>query len=71
MMYRILLQQGQLAHRRSERASQKRSRPCALAATRPDQVFCWVSTYLPTQVRGQHFYLYLFGNLFSRKIIGW
>ena len=65
-MYRLLRQEGQLAHRRSERAAQKRSRPRALAATGPDQVFCWDITYLPTQVRGQHFYLYLFEDLFSR-----
>ena len=70
-MYRLLRQQGQLAHRRSERAAQKRSRPRALAATGPDQVFCWDITYLPTQVRGQHFYLYLFEDLFSRQIVGW
>jgi putative transposase len=31
---------------------------------------CW-DTYLPSQVRGQHFYLYLFEDLFSRKIVGW
>ena len=70
-MYRLLRQQGQLAHRRAERAAQKRSRPRALTATGPDQVFCWDITYLPTQVRGQHFYLYLSENLFSRKIVGW
>ena len=70
-MYRLLRQDGQLTHRRLERAAQKRSRPRALAATGPDQVFCWDITYLPTQVRGQHFYLYLFEDLFSRKIVGW
>ena len=70
-MYRLLRQEGQLAHRRAERAAQKRSRPRALAASGPDQVFCWDITYLPTQVRGQHFYLYLFEDLFSRKIVGW
>lgn len=70
-MYRMLRQEGQLAHRRSERAPQKRSKPRALVATRPDQILCWDITYLPTQVRGQHFYLYLFEDLFSRKIVGW
>lgn len=40
-MYRMLQQEGQLAHRRSEHAVQKRSKPRALAATGPDQVFCW------------------------------
>jgi transposase InsO family protein len=64
-MYRLLRQEGQLTHRRSERAAQMRSRPRALTATGPDQVFCWDITYLPTQVRGQHFYVYLFEDLFS------
>jgi len=50
-MYRVLRQEGQLAHRRSERAAQKRNKPRALAATGPDQVFCWDITYLPAQVR--------------------
>ena len=70
-MYRLLRQHGQLAHRRSERAVQKRSKPPALVATGPNQVFSWDITYLPTRVRGQHFYLYLFEDLFSRKIVGW
>ena len=70
-MYRLLLQYGQRTHRRLERAAQQRSKPRALAATGADQVFCWDITYLPTQVRGQHFYLYLFEDLFSRKIVGW
>ena len=26
---------------------------------------------MPTQLRSQHFYLYLFEDLFSRKIVGW
>ena len=70
-MYRLLLQYGQRSHRRLERVAQQRSKPRALAATGADQVFCWDITYLPTQVRGQHFYLYLFEDLFSRKIVGW
>ena len=44
---------------------------CQPAASAPDQVFCWDITYVPTQVRGQHFYLYLFEDLFSSKIVGW
>lgn len=70
-LYRLLHQAGQMRHRRLERAAQKRSKPRALTATRPDQVYCWDITYLPTCVRGIHFYLYLFVDLFSRKIVGW
>ena len=70
-LYRLLRSAGQLAHRRTERAPQLRSRPRALAATRPDQIYCWDISYLPTEVRGVYFYLYLFVDLFSRKIVGW
>ena len=70
-LYRLLRQAGQLAHRRLERVPQKRSKPRALVATRPDQIYCWDITYLPTQVRGLFFYLYLFVDIFSRKVVGW
>ena len=70
-LYRLMHQAGQLAHRRLERAPQKRHKPRALTASKPDQIYCWDITYLPTQVRGIYFYLYLFVDLFSRKIVGW
>jgi len=70
-LYRLLRSAGQLAHRRSERAPQPRSRPRALVARRPDQIYTWDISYLPTDVRGRYFYLYLFIDLFSRKIVGW
>ena len=69
-LYRLLHQAGQMRHRRLERAPQKRTKPRALTARRPEQIFCWDITYLPTCVRGIHFYLYLFVDLFSRKIVG-
>jgi transposase InsO family protein len=40
-------------------------------ATGPDQIYCWDISYLPTEVRGIYFYLYLFVDLFSRRIAGW
>lgn len=70
-LYRLLRQAGQLTHRRSERAPQQRHQPRALVATAPNQVYCWDITYLPSQVRGSYFYLYLFVDLFSRKAVGW
>ena len=69
-LYRLLHRAGQTAHRRLERVPHKRSKPRALTATQPDQIYCWDITYLPTQVRGNYFYLYLFVDLFSRKIVG-
>jgi putative transposase len=70
-LYRLLRTAGQLGHRRMERVPRKVNKPAALVAIQPDQVYCWDITYLPAPVRGAHFYLYLFVDLFSRKIVGW
>jgi putative transposase len=69
--YRVLKAENQLRHRSAERPAQQRSKPRALTATAPDQLFSWDITYLPTQVKGIYFYLYLFMDIFSRKIVGW
>jgi transposase InsO family protein len=34
-------------------------------------VWCWDVTFLPAQVLGRWFYLYLIMDLYSRKIVGW
>ncbi len=44
--------------------------PTTQIATGVRQVWCWDMTYLPTQVIGQWFYLYLILDLYSRKIVG-
>jgi transposase InsO family protein len=69
--YRILQAENQLAHRRSERPAQSRTKPRAICATAPNQLYSWDITYLPSAIRGQFFYLYLFLDIFSRKIVGW
>lgn len=69
--YRILQAENQLAHRRSERPAQSRAKPRAFCATAPNQIYSWDITYLPSAIRGQFFYLYLFMDIFSRKIVGW
>ena len=69
--YRVLKAESQLTHRGAERPAQKRHKPRALFATAPNQLFSWDITYLPTPVLGIYFYLYLFLDIFSRKIVGW
>jgi putative transposase len=69
--YRVLRTAKQLAHRGKERPAQARSKPRALCAIKPNQLFSWDITYLPTQVKGIHYYLYLFIDIFSRKVVGW
>lgn len=69
--YRVLKAENQLGHRGAERPAQRRHKPRALSATMPNQLFSWDITYLPTLVKGIYFYLYLFMDIFSRKIVGW
>lgn len=69
--YRVLKAESQLKHRGAERPAKPRSKPRALCAMAPAELFSWDITYLPTQVKGIYFYLYLFMDIFSRKIVGW
>jgi putative transposase len=69
-MQRILRRHGQNTHRRPERKGQKRNKPFALKATMVNQIYTWDITYLPTTIKGQYFYLYLFVDIFSRFIVG-
>jgi transposase InsO family protein len=69
-MYRILKKVGQLKHRMRS-APRKHSKPRALKAVKPNQLYSWDITYLPTLIKGNYFYLYLILDVFSRKIVGW
>ena len=69
--YRVLKAENQITHRGAERPAQRRHKPRALSATMPNELFSWDITYLPTQIKGIYFYLYLFMDIFSRKIVGW
>jgi len=40
-------------------------------ATRPNQVWSWDITWLPTAVRGIYLHLYLVMDVFSRRIVAW
>jgi putative transposase len=69
--YRVLKAENQLKHRGAEKPAKPRHKPRALMATAPAQLFSWDITYLPTPVMGIYFYLYLFMDIYSRKIVGW
>jgi putative transposase len=68
---RVLRAAGQDAHRGRARTPRKTRPPTTHVATGPRQVWCWDMTYLPAQVAGRWFYLYLILDLYSRKIVGW
>jgi transposase InsO family protein len=40
-------------------------------AIKPNQVWSWDITWLPTHVRGAYLHLYLIMDVWSRKIVGW
>ncbi len=58
-----------LAHR-SKSKPPERKRPSPLMAKGPNEIWSWDITYLMTPIRGQYYYLYLFMDIFSRKIVG-
>jgi transposase InsO family protein len=68
--YRVLRAEGQMTARGRAKPRQPREVPIHVA-TGPRQVWSWDITYLHTTVRGMFFYLYLFADVFSRKIVGW
>jgi putative transposase len=69
--HRILKGANLMRHRLSARPPQERSKPRAICATAPNQLYSWDITYLPSGVKGIYFYLYMFIDIYSRKVVGW
>jgi putative transposase len=67
--YRILGEAKQMAHRTQAKPAISK-KPKEQIATGPNQVWCWDITYLPGPLRGTFFFLYLFLDVWSRKIVG-
>lgn len=67
--YKILKEKKLLAHRGRSKPPERR-KPQALVADGPNQIWSWDITYLKTSIKGKYFFLYLFMDVFSRKIVG-
>jgi len=68
--YKILREEKLLEHRgKSKKPSH--NRPCPLVATMPNQIYSWDITYLKSPIIGMFFYLYMFMDIYSRKIVGY
>jgi putative transposase len=67
--YRVLKTEHLLTHR-GRATPAHRVRPRAYEVTAPRTLFSWDITYLPSSLRGQYYYLYLFLDVFSRKAVG-
>ncbi|WP_339804649.1 DDE-type integrase/transposase/recombinase [uncultured Marinobacter sp.] len=37
----------------------------------PRELWCWDITYCASAVRGQFYYLHMFGDVYNRKIVGY
>lgn len=67
-LYRILREKGLLEHR-GETSPRSAHRPEDYVAGGPNQVWSWDITYLPASIRGTFYYLYMFVDVWSRRIM--
>ncbi len=68
--YRVLREEKLMAHRGRAKAPTSQP-PAEHRATGPGQVWSWDITYLRSPVAGMYFYLYLFVDVWSRKIVAY
>lgn len=68
--YRVLKEEN-LSEHRGKSKPKTRKKPKKLVATRPNMVWSWDITYLPSLIKGNFYYLYLIMDIFSRKIVGY
>lgn len=66
--YRVLRERDLMTHRSSTKPRTVQ-RPEEILASGPNQLWSWDITYLPSPVRGRFFYLYLFVDVWSRRIM--
>ena len=69
--YRILKAANQLAHRGEVKLKTKTNKVRHFTATKANQVWSWDITHCPSRIIGQHHYLYMIEDIYSRKIVGW
>lgn len=69
--YRLLRATGQQHHRGRSQRPGRHAAPTTYAARMPNRVWSWDITYMPSPVRGKHYYLYLIVDIYSRKAVGW
>jgi len=68
--HRVLRAHGQMNRRGRAQPPRTVRPPTTHIATHPGEVWCWDVTFLPAQLQGRWFYLYLILDLYSRKVVG-
>lgn len=67
--YKVLNERKLLEHRgKSKRKAH--NRPAPLVARGPNEIYSWDITYLRSDIAGKFYYLYMFMDIYSRKIVG-
>ena len=69
--YRVLKAENMLRHRGKTKARGGHKKPTSYTARKANEVWSWDISYLPTPVIGQHYYLYMIEDIYSRKVVGW
>ncbi|HJX50716.1 MAG TPA: IS3 family transposase [Candidatus Nanoarchaeia archaeon] len=69
-IYRIL-RKNKLLKNRTGNKKRGSKKPEEIIASRPNELWSWDITYLKTKVRGVFYYLYVFMDIWSRKITAW
>ena len=67
--YKILKEKKLLEHRGKSK-KKTHNRPAPLVALGPNQIYSWDITYLRSHIAGKFYYLYMFMDIYSRKIVG-
>ena len=68
--YRVLKAHN-MQHHRSNTKVPKDNKPTPLIAYKPNEIWSWDITYLPANIKGTFYYLYLIMDIYSRKVVGW
>ncbi len=67
--YRILKAYSLMKHRGKSK-EKSHTKPDPLVATGPNQIYSWDITYMKSPIKGEFYYLYMFMDVWSRKIVG-
>jgi putative transposase len=67
--YKVLKENDLLEHRGKSK-KKSHNKPAPLVATGPNQIYSWDITYLKSEIAGKFYYLYMFMDIYSRKIVG-
>ncbi len=69
--YRLLREADEQHHRGRSKPPRRPGPVPRHRADGPRQLWSWDISWLAGAVKGAFFYLYLIGDLYSRKIVGW